>query len=197
MSLTVTALTGNDVAAAIPLIARLRIEVFRDWPYLYDGDLDYEARYLADFARSPDATVIAAFDGERLVGASTAVPLAHEPEAFRSPVEEAGIDVSRVCYFGESILKAEYRGRGIGHHFFDGREGHARRLGLPMTLFCAVIRPADHPLKPANYRPLDDFWRKRGYEPVPGLIAQLAWRDCGSDGETEKALQFWMRETGA
>ena len=30
--------------------ARLRIEVFRDWPYLYDGDLAYEQSYsLVDF----------------------------------------------------------------------------------------------------------------------------------------------------
>lgn len=37
----VRALTGLDLDAALDDMARLRIKVFRDWPYLYDGDVDY------------------------------------------------------------------------------------------------------------------------------------------------------------
>jgi hypothetical protein len=39
---------GRDVLAHLPDIARLRIEVFREYPYLYDGDRAYEERYLRD-----------------------------------------------------------------------------------------------------------------------------------------------------
>ena len=35
-------LTGDAVAGALDDLARLRIAVFRDWPYLYDGDVAYE-----------------------------------------------------------------------------------------------------------------------------------------------------------
>jgi hypothetical protein len=45
----------------------------------------------------------------------------------------------------------------------------------------------------ANPVPLDDFWRKRGYEPVPGLVAYYSWKDIGEAQETEKPMQFWMR----
>ncbi|MFP5511018.1 MAG: GNAT family N-acetyltransferase, partial [Alphaproteobacteria bacterium] len=38
----VAALTGAGLEAALDDVARLRIAVFRDWPYLYDGDLAYE-----------------------------------------------------------------------------------------------------------------------------------------------------------
>ena len=92
-------------------------------------------------------------------------------------------------------MLASHRGGGVGHAFFDGREAHARRLGgFHTSTFCRVVRPADHPLKPKDYRPLDDFWRKRGYAPAEGLVAHFAWKDIGETQETVKELQFWKRE---
>ena len=31
---------GEQILAYIPAVAKLRIEVFREYPYLYDGSLD-------------------------------------------------------------------------------------------------------------------------------------------------------------
>ena len=193
MSVPVRTLTGADVERVIDDLARLRIDVFRDFPYLYDGDLAYEARYLGDFAAIPGAAVIAAEDGGRLVGAATCAPLAGEVDAFRKPFEDAGMDVSDICYFGESVLEPAWRGQGLGHLFFDGREAHARSLDLTYAAFCAVIRPDDHPLRPAGHRPLDGFWQKRGYRKVDGLICHFSWKDIGEGAETQKPMQFWMR----
>ena len=47
----------------LPDLARLRITVFRDWPYLYDGTLDYEQEYLAKFAAAKGAVCVIARDG--------------------------------------------------------------------------------------------------------------------------------------
>ena len=70
----VEALTGPALEAALDDVARLRMAVFRDWPYLYDGDMDYERRYVASYKGSPGAILVGAFDGARLVGASTGTP---------------------------------------------------------------------------------------------------------------------------
>ena len=48
-------------------------------------------------------------------------------------------------------------------------------------------------MKSPDIRPLNDFWRKRGYEPLDGLIAHFAWRDIGEAEETEKSMQYWGR----
>jgi hypothetical protein len=56
-----------------------------------------------------------------------------------------------------------------------------------------MTAPADHPLRPAEYRPLDGFWRKRGYAPLPGVIAGFDWKDIGEAAQTRKSLQFWMK----
>ncbi|MFN6977917.1 MAG: GNAT family N-acetyltransferase, partial [Gemmobacter sp.] len=169
------------------------IEVFRDFPYLYDGDMDYERGYAASYRDSAGAILVGAFDGPRLVGAATGTPLADHAEAFAAPFSPTGIDIGTVFYCAESVLLAAYRGRGIGHRFFDAREAHARRLGFAHAAFCAVIRPEDHPDRPADYRTLDAFWRGRGYAPLPGVIARFRWRDLGETGESEKLLQFWHR----
>ncbi|MHA7851518.1 GNAT family N-acetyltransferase [Roseovarius sp.] len=190
----VARLTGDDLARALEDVARLRIEVFRAWPYLYDGDAAYEARYLQTYRDSEAAILVGAFDGDRLVGASTGTPMEDHAQDFAAAFEGQGIDLKEVFYCAESVLLPGYRGQGIGHAFFDAREDHARAMGRRYAAFCSVVRPADHPLKPEEYQPLDPFWRKRGYAPLEGVVARFGWKDIDQPGETEHALQFWLRE---
>lgn len=189
----VRSLTGAALDAALDDVARLRIAVFRGWPYLYDGSLDYERRYLESYRASETAVVVGAFDGARLVGAATGTPLEDHAEDFAAPFADTGLPLETVFYCAESVLLPEYRGHGLGHAFFDAREAHARALGRSFSAFCSVMRPADHPMRPAGYRPLDGFWRKRGYEPMPGVVAHFRWTDLGDSEQTEKPLQFWGR----
>jgi len=199
--LTYMTLLGREALPWIPALAGLRIRVFRDFPYLYDGDPDYEEDYLRTFAGAPGSILVAALDGEQVVGASTGMPLAQETENIRGPWAAMGADVSRIFYYGESVLLKPYRGQGAGLEFFRRREAHARRLdGFERLCFCAVLRPSDHPLRPADYVPLDGFWRKRGFRPVEGLTCRIPWKDLGEREETPKPLQFWqkfLKEPGA
>ncbi len=185
-------LTGEAVAQALDDIARLRIAVFRDWPYLYDGDLAYEREYLRAY-QSPGAVVVAAYDGDRVIGAATGAPMEDHADDFAAAFADRPEPLDQIFYCAESVLLPEYRGHGLGHAFFDGREGQARALGRRYSAFCSVQRPADHPLRPTEYRPLDGFWRKRGYEPLPGVVAEFDWKDIGQTESTRKPLQFWMR----
>jgi GNAT superfamily N-acetyltransferase len=193
MSVDVRPLTGAAREAARDDVARLRIAVFHDWPYLYDGTLEYERDYLQTYRDSPGALLVGAFDGDRLVGAATGTPMEDHAEDFATAFAATGVPLDQVFYCAESVLLPEYRGRGIGHRFFDLREAHARALGRSHSAFCSVMRPEDHPARPENYRSNDVFWRKRGYEPLPGVIAEFSWRDLGDSRESRKPLQFWMR----
>lgn len=186
-------LTGEALDASLDDLARLRIEVFRAWPYLYDGDVDYERRYLQSYKDSPGAILVGAFDSDWLVGAATGTPMTDHADDFAMPLAAHGLDLTQVFYCAESVLLPAYRGRGIGHRFFDIREAHARRLGARFAAFCAVVRPDDHPLRDQRYRPLDAFWRRRGYSPLEGAVARFAWRDIGEQDETDKSLQVWLR----
>lgn len=194
MSVRVAPLTGPQLADGIPALARLRMSVFREWPYLYDGSLDYEQEYLAKFSRAHGAVIVAAFDGDEIVGAATGSPMVGHADEFAEPFRQRGYDISSIFYCGESVLLPAYRGHGVGHAFFDHRETHARALGgFTHVSFCAVVRPDDHPLKPASYVPLDAFWMRRGYARVSGLVASFAWKDIDQPDKTYKPMQFWMK----
>ncbi len=185
---------GKAVMPHIADLARLRTDVFRAFPYLYEGSEDYEVSYLATYAQSPESLFVLALDGERIVGASTGVPMADASEVFKAPFVDAGIDPATVFYFGESVLLPAYRGRGLGVRFFEEREAYARRLNrFDWCAFCAVERPKDHPLRPADYMPLDEFWGRRGYAHRADLRTMLAWQDIGEEGESEKPMSFWLK----
>ena len=89
--LTVRRLSRAQVADALPDIAKLRIEIFRAFPYLYDGDVAYEEAYLAPYVDSDDAVIVGAYDSDRLVGASTGMPLLQHDDEFAAAFSGKGI----------------------------------------------------------------------------------------------------------
>ncbi|WP_414896493.1 GNAT family N-acetyltransferase [Rhodovulum sp. YEN HP10] len=198
MSLDIRTLTGAGIEAALDDLARLRIAVFRDWPYLYDGDLDYERRYMASYRDNPRAILVGAFAGtcagDRLVGAATGTPMEDHAEGFASAFAGSGFDLSDIFYCAESVLLPDWRGQGAGHAFFEARKAQGRALGRRYSAFCSVIRPEDHPRRPEGFRPLDGFWRRRGYAPLPGIVAEFDWKDLDDTAPTRHRLQFWIRE---
>jgi GNAT superfamily N-acetyltransferase len=185
---------GAQIEPYLAALSALRIAVFREYPYLYEGSLSYEQQYLRSYAQSEQSTVVLACDGEQVVGAATAMPLVLHAENLAPVLAKGGYDPQRVYYFGESVLLPSYRGLRIGHAFFDEREAAARRHGFMMAAFCAVQRADDHAARPAGYVPHDAFWSKRGYQKHPEISTRFAWCDVGDTNETEKNMVFWLRE---
>lgn len=193
MSVRIEALTGASLKAHLPALARLRIEVFRDFPYLYDGDLGYEEKYLSKLGASAGGIIVGAFDGESAVGAATGAPLTDQSDEITEPFRMRDEDLGSYFYFGESVLRGTYRGQGIGVKFFDLREAQAKRLGIPNAVFCAVVRAPDHPRRPKPFVPLDEFWRHRGYAPLKDHTCRISWKELDEEEETPKLMQFWHR----
>ncbi|WBO60379.1 GNAT family N-acetyltransferase [Acidocella sp. MX-AZ03] len=161
--------TGEEAQAALPDLARLRIEVFREFPYLYDGDEAHERDYLQTYVRVKGAAIVLARIGERIVGAATCLPLSAETQAVKTPFLEAGIDISDIFYFGESVLEKAYRGRGLG-------------LGFSSR---ASARPA----------PMAPPWRRSAPCSAPPAIgcARMAtsrWMDSGPSAASQGA-RIW------
>lgn len=184
---------GNDLNDIMEDLARLRMTIFREWPYLYDGkDTAYERRYLEVYQHSPQAAVIVARDYDwRIVGASTCLPLTDESPSIQAPFIARGLDTARFFYFGESVLLPAWRGQGGGVRFFELREVVARGAGADFAIFCAVRRTRDHPACPEGWVPLDAFWTRRGYTQIPGLSCFYPWREVGGAEECEHRLDFW------
>ncbi len=187
--------SGTTLMQYIPELARLRIEVFRDFPYLYDGNYEYEEKYLQTYIDTPSSVIVLAIDGERVVGASTALPMKYETDELKKPFIENNYNLDEVFYCSESVLNKDYRGLGLGVHFFEQREAHAKELGGFKTItFCCVERSLNHPRRPLNYVPLDAFWNKRGYFKHPELKTTYLWKDLDDTEETPKPMTFWIKD---
>ena len=193
MNVTVSRLTGEALKARLDDLGKLRIEVFRAWPYLYKGTLAYERQYLQRYAEAKTGTLIVAQDDGKIVGASTALGLDEEDDYIQQPFVDAKLDLKKIFYFGESVVLPDYRGQGIGVRFFQEREAAAKAHGYSQTCFCSVVRPDTHPARPKDYLPLNNFWKRRGYSQRPELMAKFSWRDIGERGESEKPMIFWMK----
>ena len=194
MNIKVNRFAGQVAEPFIHELARLRIEVFREFPYLYDGSADYEQTYLRTYLDVPESVIVIAFDGDRVIGASTGLPMSVETDEVKRPFIAYGYDPEKIFYFGESVLERDYRGRGLGVRFFVEREAHARSLGrFSLTAFCAVQRPEDHPRRPRDYSPLDEFWVRRGYEKHPELETTFSWQDLDESSRSPKPMVFWIK----
>ena len=186
-------LHGAAIDGELDAIAALRIRVFREWPYLYEGSLDYERRYLSVYSQCPDSLAILVYAGDALVAVSTALPLGAAEAEMQAPFLAAGLACEDYLYFGESLVLRDYRGQGIGGEFFTRRENHARALGLPRCCFCAVQRAAEDPRQPADYRGNEVFWQRRGYQ-LSELYCEYPWPDIGESRDSNKTLRFWRRD---
>lgn len=192
-NISVKSFTGEDILPYIKELGDLRMKVFREFPYLYDGTLASEEAYLNTFASAKNSVLVIAFDESQVIGASTALPLSEETPNVQQPFIDEAYDLEKIFYFGESVLLPEYRGQGIGVQFFEHREAFAKQFSsINLLTFCGVIRPEDHPRRPASYTALDQFWQNRGYSKT-AMICKMEWQDLDESQESSKRLQFWIK----
>lgn len=187
--------TSSHISTLIPQIARLRIEVFHEYPFLYIGDYDYEMRYLEKFRSMKDGIVVVAFDQDELIGISTGFPFIHEAAHLQEVFRAAGRDPGEYFCFGESVLRKTYRGLGIGKAFFEEREAYVKRLNQYRYIcFYTINRPPEDPRRPSDYRSPASLWRARGYVEHPELVGTISWQEIGETEETPKKMVFWIKE---
>jgi len=129
MSIETRVLRGNYLSKALDEVAALRILVFRDWPYLYDGDKEYERRYLSVYAENPDAILIGAFDGERLIGAATGTPLEDHADDFAAPFAETSLALEDVFFTVPSLF----------YYRSTGAEGLAMPFLMPVRIKLVLL----------------------------------------------------------
>lgn len=187
----------DGAAPFIDAVADLRIAVFREYPYLYDGDKTYEKQYLSKFLASKDSLIAIAFHGKKVIGAFTGLPLALEAQGIIQPWIERSLDIADKYYFSEALILKEYRGQGIGRAFFDEAEAFVKSKGTYRAItFATVIRPDNHPNKPQAYQLPDGLWEHFGYNKLPEMICHISWKEIGEPTETNKPLIFWIKELG-
>lgn len=192
--ITTQLLTGTAIAGALDDLATLRLDIFPEYPYLYQGRMADELTYLSTYAEAPDAGVILAYDGLTVIGAATGMPLIHEDAQMLDAFAEASFPLDEVYYVGELLLRPAYRNCGLGRMLLDLFESHIRSLGRYRRLTCATVeRPDNHPLRPRDYIPITRFLARTGFVRLPGVTTHFMWRE--TDGiKRDHPMQFWIKD---
>jgi GNAT superfamily N-acetyltransferase len=187
--------TGTGLKPYLHSVAKLRIEVFREYPYFEEPDLDRETQFLKKLLSNKESIGVLIFDHTTLVGVSLGYPLSIEEPSLRRPFKERQLDVESYFFFGDSTLLKTYRGRGIGHHFFDAREAHVVHYKkFKHICFCVPDYLEVDPQRPKDFIPLHDFWRKRGYVQHSEIKCSLSWKMIGEVRLAEKQMVYWIKD---
>ncbi|MCH9632523.1 MAG: hypothetical protein S4CHLAM6_08600 [Chlamydiae bacterium] len=185
----------GEIKNFIPDIARLRIEIFAEYPFLYDGDFECECKYLEKYASTKNAIVVVAYDNNQVIGISTGYPFADQNKELKRVFQKSKRNVNDYFCLAESILLKQYRGKGVGRKLFDQLEVFAKdfKQYKYICLFTSA-RPADDPKRPKEYRSTGPYWSKQGFCEHPELTFEDSYKEIEDDKETQHKMIFWIKE---
>ena len=191
-------MTGEQIREHLPLMATLRSQSFKEFPYLYDGSVEAGEKYLATYAETKDATVIIAkFNGE-IIGFSTGLPLNADTKLTRdlkASYQRIEPDLARYYYFGEIIILPEFRGQGIARAMYDKQQTAVAEKGYTEFVILTVVRQANHPCQPKDYRSTDSLWPHLGFK-KSDITMHYPWAvidETGHSAETDNTMQAWNK----
>jgi GNAT superfamily N-acetyltransferase len=186
-------LTGTAIEGALDDLATLRLEIFKEYPYLYQGQRSDELDYLGTYVEAPDASVVLAYDGNTAAGAVTGMPLVQDARMLAA-FTGAAFPLSQVYYIGELLFRPEYRNSGLGQKLLAVLENHIGSLGSYSKLTCATVeRPDDHPIRPHDYIPITRFLARTGFARLSGVTTSFEWLE--TDGiKRDHPMQFWIKD---
>jgi Acetyltransferase (GNAT) family len=175
---------GKEIEPFLDELAKARIKQFRYYPYLYQGNMEYEKAYLKPYIANEDGLLLAAFDGDKMIGFVTGIPLMSSSEIIQDAENQfakVGYDARKLYYLGEVIIAPQYRNYGIGHKFIKPIESKILELGYQGACGLIVDRPEDHPLRPKDFPNLKLYAQSLGYISI-GITSELAWPTIQADG---------------
>ena len=194
-SVKIETLRGREIIPYIHKIAALRIAIFREYPYLYEGDMSYEERYLLMYSRTDDAMLVIVEDNHEVVGAITGLPLTESMEEIKGLFIEKNIPAERIFYLGEIMLLREFRSKNIGYMLYQQFERAVKELKFYEKIaLCEVVRTKNDLRKPGDYKSLNSFWNRQGYVKHPNLVADFSWKEIGTIEETKHPMVFWIKD---
>lgn len=189
-------ITGSNIANYTHEVASLRCDIFKEFPYLYQGNLSFEYKYIENFSKQQDSVLLLAYKENLLIGCSTGMPLLDNfHEELKLIFRENSYNISELYLFGESVIKKDFRQRGLGGLFFSMRENYVYNCSnnkYKFTSFFAIEREYTHPARPKNYYDLSHFWHKKGYVKTD-MQVYMSYKEIGEHTDSAKLMSIWIK----
>lgn len=196
--LSIEVIKGKNIAQYAKYIASLRLMMFKEFPYLYDGTLEQEEKYLSFYSDSPDGTLILAKQDDCIVGLLTGMPVNKICELipdFKKILTENKRNTQPAYYYGEALVLPAYRGQGILTKMFQEEDNAIKKMGYNIAYGITAIREKDDSRRPVNYRDTDTLWTHLGLIKT-NMAFGGEWPTVTKSGETKiemNQVQIWEK----
>lgn len=202
MDIEILSLKSKEILPYREVLFRLRVDVFKEFPYLWEGTIEDERNsvYTKAFLNSEDAIMIVAKDKRtnNVIGLSTGNTFKNELPLLQDIFLQKGINTADYFYFRESMILPEYRQQGIGKLFFQERERLARQHSeIKYLTFFGVERSDNHPRKPINHRFPYQLWSSQGFIKRADISHEFEWKQVGEQEKTKNTIVFWVKKIQA
>jgi len=191
-------LIGNNASRYIDLVAKLRLEYFKEFPYLYEGNIEYEKKYVTGYTLDKKSMIAVVKINGEVAGISTGIPLISDSEIvadIKKGFQKKEINIDEYYYYGEVIILPKFRGLGLSRKLFEAQDKIVKEWGFRHVYILTVIRENNHPLKPKNYKSPDVLWKRLGFLQIDKTVS-YHWSTIQKDGSVknnENTLQFWIK----
>lgn len=200
--ISVKELSGQQITLFIRDIGQAIRDVYKEWPYLYEGTVEEQEEYVQKrYIDRPDSVVCAAFDQKQLIGLAMGVPLCDAPAHYLTPFISdnlcMGMPLKDIFYWGELIVRPECRQKGIAKQLCNQLENHIITKGYKAIAFCTVERPTDfhlNNLKPENHFSPDSRWGDFGFTKHEDLTFKGEWRLVEESEESKHHMVYWFKK---
>lgn len=193
-SIHVETFQGKDIAVHSQEIVNLCNQIYREYPYFYNGDDAEYTAYLKTYSQSENAVITLAFDGDIVVGLAAGIPMTDTREFYQQTLKDHRFDLLSIFYLGEFGLHPAYKDQGIEEAMYQTIEDFARHDGRFKAVYVWELdKPADSELKPAGFLPRDDFWENLGFKKHPRLEFEILWTNIGDDVESSHRAVYSIK----
>ena len=187
-------LLGQEILSHIREISDITMNVFKEYPYLYEGTEQEQWEYVDKrYCKQPNSVVCMASREGRLVGVVMGVPMNQAPLKYQTPFLNQGIDLSKLFYIGEMTILQGHRQTGVRQKLCEELKSHILKKGFYECItFCEIVRPHDDPKRPKNYHDHDRAWESLGFVKDNTRKTVSAWNENGGTQEIDHTMVYWL-----
>jgi len=177
---------GSDMEQYVNDMIRLRLTVFRESPYFYDGTEGEERAYLEQHLHSEKGLFLIAKTGDHVIGMLSGTPM-KDRDDYAYPYVKNAIPTDSIFCLGELVVEQSDHREQIGLNLYQLFEEHVRSLGSYDTISeCVVLHPIAGEGK--------SILMQVGGSKCPNLVYHCFWKEIDQEVSTDHVMEYWSKQ---
>ena len=189
--------TGKAINDCFEAIATLRLMVFSEYPYCYQGSFEDEQKHFGQYTCHEDRSLAVLFEKNQIIGLSTRIPAASALPLLGRAVpelERRGVNIEQHYYVIESMIKQAFRGKKRGQLLYQEHEVFIRRRGYQTN--CLLTLATESTITSVEKKPFTSLWHWLGFKKT-AIQTSFTWLTRMFDHlvrEQSHVFDFWARD---